>query len=187
MSDHQRHHPHLSRDVPHPWRHPDERLPIDPDLSPDDPGEPSPSHHPTAHVHRTRQHLVLVAIACGGFVGAWSRYEVSLHWKTAPGHIPWTTFAINTSGSFLLGLILTVLLNRRRPARYLRPFLGVGVLGAWTTMSTFAMESDLLVKDGHVAAAIGYAGATVGVGLAATWVAIMAGRALVKGVLARWA
>lgn len=185
MSDRERH-PHASRDPLHPWLHPDLRLPIDPDLSPDDPGEPSSSHHPTAHVHRTRQHLVLAAIALGGFVGAWGRDEVSLTWRTTSGDIPWTTFAINTSGAFMLGLILTVLLNRSRPANYLRPFLGVGVLGAWTTMSTFAMESDLLVKDGDIAAAVAYAAATVGLGLIVTWAGIMAGRALVRGLLARW-
>ena len=186
MSDHERHQPHASRDALHPWVHPDIRLPIDPDLSPDDPGEPSSSHHPTVHVHRTRQHLVLAAIAVGGFVGAWGRYEVSLTWKTPPGRIPWTTFGINTSGAFLLGLILTVLLNRSRPATYARSLLCVGVLGAWTTMSTFAMESDLLVKDGDLAAAVAYAAATVAVGLAVTWIGIIFGRSQVKGALARW-
>lgn len=187
MSDDDGPHPQPTRPGTHPWQHHDERLPIDPDLSPEDPGEPSSTHHPIPHVHRARQHLVLAAIATGGFIGAWGRYELELAWKTSAGHVPWTTFTINTSGAFLLGLILTVLLNRTRPAPYLRPFFCVGVLGAWTTMSTFAMESDLLVKDGDLAAAAGYLAATVGVGLAVTWVGIGAGRALVRGRLVRWA
>jgi fluoride exporter len=161
---------------PHRWEHHDERLPVDPDLAPDDPGEPAPDHHPIPHVHRARQHDVLAAIGGGGFLGALGRYELELAWPTADGHIPWATFAVNTSGAFLLGLILTVLLERVRPTRYLRPFLCVGVLGAWTTMSTFAVETDLLAKDGQVVAAIAYVVATVALGLAAAWLGSVAAR-----------
>ena len=153
----------------HRWEHHDERLPVDPDLAPDDPGEPAPDHHPIPHVHRARQYDVLLAIGSGGFLGALGRYELELAWPTASGHIPWATFTINTSGAFLLGLILTLLLERGHPTPYLRPFLCVGVLGAWTTMSTFAVETDLLTKDGHVGAAVGYVLATVAVGLAVAW------------------
>jgi CrcB protein len=147
----------------------DDRLPIDPDLAPDDPGEPSVTHHSGVHVHRARLLDVLAAVAAGGFVGALGRYELGLAWRTTgPGQFPWTTFTINVSGAFLLGLVLTLLLERVGPTRYLRPFLCVGVLGAWTTMSTFAVEGDLLVRDGHAPTALIYALATVVVGIAAT-------------------
>jgi CrcB protein len=169
MPSHERDHDRLA--------HHDARLPIDPDLAPDDPAEPSPTHHPTVHVHRTRQFDVLVAVAAGGFLGALARYELGLAWPTPGGHFPWTTFTINISGAFLLGLVLTLLLERVGASRYVRPFFCVGVLGAWTTMSTFAVEGDLLVKDGLAATALLYVLATVVVGVAATWVGVAVARA----------
>jgi fluoride exporter len=152
--------------------HHDARLPIDPDLAPDDPGEPSATHHPAVHVHRSRQVDVLVAVAAGGFVGALGRYELGLAWPTAAGRFPWTTFTINVSGGFLLGLTLTILLERVRPIRYVRPFFCVGVLGAWTTMSTFAVEGSLLVRDGHLTTAVVYVLATLVVGIGATSIGV---------------
>lgn len=179
MSDHDRKQ-HFTRDGKRLWVHHDPGLPIDADLSPDDPGEPSPEHHPTRGVHRARHHLLLGVIAMGGFVGALGRYELMQAWPTTSGRLPWATLTINTSGAFLLGVILTVLLSRARPTTYLRPFLCVGILGAWTTMSTFAVESDLLVKEGHPAVAIAYVIATVITGLALAWVGIACGRAIVR-------
>src|SRR5881227_3164761 len=154
----------------HHFEHHDARLPIDPDLAPDDPGEPSPTHSPTVHVHRARQVDVLAAVGAGGFLGALGRYELGVAWPTPAAHFPWTTFTINVSGAFLLGLTLTLLLERMGSTRYLRPFFCVGVLGAWTTMSSFAVEGDLLVKDGHSLTAPTYVVATLVVGIAATWV-----------------
>jgi CrcB protein len=160
----------------HKLSHHDARLPIDPDLAPDDPGEPSATHQPAVHVQRSRQVEVLVAVAMGGFVGALGRYELGLAWPTPAGHFPWTTFTINVSGGFLLGFVLTLLLERVGPTRYVRPFFCIGVLGAWTTMSTFAVEDDLLLKDGHVAMAILYALATLVVGISATWIGVFFAR-----------
>jgi CrcB protein len=119
----------------------------------------------------------LGAVGAGGFLGALGRYELGLMWPTAAGHFPWTTFTINISGAFLLGLALTLLLERVRATRYLRPFFCVGVLGAWTTMSTFAVEGDLLVKDGHAGTALVYVLATLVVGTGATWVGVGLARA----------
>jgi fluoride exporter len=153
-------------------------LPIDPDLAPDDPGEPSSTHQPLVHVHRSRQLDVLAAVGAGGFVGALGRYELGLAWPTPAGHLPWVTFAINVSGAFLLGFVLTLLLERVGPTRYVRPFFCVGVLGAWTTMSTFAVEGDVLIKDGYVPTALLYVLATVIVGVAVTWVGVALARSL---------
>jgi fluoride exporter len=171
----------------HRWEHHDERLPVDPDLDLDDPGNPSPLHHPVPHVHRGRRHRVVAAIALGGFIGALARYELELAWRTPAGHLPWTTFTINTSGAFLLGLLLTLLSVRPSHTRYLRPFLCVGVLGAWTTMSTFAVDADLLVKGGHLALAYGYVTGTVIAGVTVTWAGVRAGRVLAARMGTRWA
>lgn len=162
-----------------PPRHHDDVLPVDPDLAPDDPGEPSATHHPSGHRRRSREHRVLVAIALGGFLGALARYEVTLAWPAGPIQVPWAVFAINTSGALFLGLVLTVLLERRgRWSSLARPFLCVGFTGAWTTMSTLALSADLLVKDGRAATALLYAGATLLAGLLAAWAGIAAGRRL---------
>jgi fluoride exporter len=140
-------------------------VPIDPDLAPDDPGEPSAQHRPTFHVHRTRQPRVLALIAGGGLIGGIGRYELELAWVTPPGHFPWATLVINVSGSFLLGLLLTVLLDRGERTRYLRPFLCTGTLGAWTTMSTFVVEVALLTRHGAVVTAVVYLVATMALGM----------------------
>lgn len=161
-------------------------LPIDPDLSPEDPGEPSLLHHPVPHVHRARQLAVLGAIAAGGFIGALARYEVSIAWKAPSGELPWATWAINTSGAFFIGFVLTVLLRKARSAGSLRPFLCTGLLGAWTTMSTFAVETDLLLKDGQWGVAVGYVCATVVAGLTFTWAGIAVGRWVAVPGRARW-
>ena len=116
-------------------------------------------------------------MGAGGFIGALGRYELGLTWPTPAGHFPWTTFTINVSGAFVLGLVLTLLLERVGPTRYVRPFFCVGVLGAWTTMSTLAVEGDLLLKDGHVATAFVYVAATVVIGVAATWIGVALARA----------
>jgi CrcB protein len=110
----------------------------------------------------------VAAVAVGGFLGALGRYELGLTWPAGSGSFPAATFTINTSGSFLLGLMLAVLLDRFPANRYLRPFACVGVLGAWTTMSTLAAETDLLVRGGHPAMAIGYVAATLIAGITAT-------------------
>ena len=119
---------------------------------------------------------VLAAVGAGGFLGALGRYELGVAWPTPAGHFPWTTFTINVSGAFALGLVLTLLLERVGPTRYVRPFFCVGVLGAWTTMSTFAVEGDLLVKSGRAAMAIVYVLATLAFGIGATWAGVRLAR-----------
>ncbi len=82
----------------------------------------------------------------------------------------------NVSGSFLLGLFLVLLLERFPPTRLLRPFLATGVLGAFTTMSTYQVETALLVKDGHGATAVLYSVGSLVAGLGAAYLGIRSGR-----------
>jgi fluoride exporter len=166
-----------------PPRHHDELLPVDPDLAPDDPAEPSATHRPTDHRHRSRNPGVLAAIALGGFLGALARYEVTLAWPTGDGRFPWATFAINTSGALFLGVVLTALLERPGRWRSARPFLCVGFTGAWTTMSSLALDADLLVKGGHPVTAVGYLLATLAAGTAASSTGIATGRRLSRRVV----
>jgi CrcB protein len=152
-------------------------LPIDPDLAPDDPSTPGSTHRPaTFGIHRTDPR-VLGWIAIGGFAGTLARYGVVVAFPTASGVFPWTTFTINTSGAFLLGLVLTVILERRPQApRFIRPLACVGFLGAWTTMSTLALECDLLTKDRHAIVAVTYLVATLVSGITAAALGLAIGR-----------
>ena len=76
-------------------------------------------------------------------------------------------------------LILAVILERFRRSRYLRPFVATGFLGAYTTYSTFAVETDLLIKNGHAPIGVVYAVSSMVAGLLAVWAGIVAARAAV--------
>lgn len=119
---------------------------------------------------------VLATIAAGGALGAPARYGLSQAIHVAKDSFPWSTFTINVSGSFALGFLLVLILERFPPSRYLRPFAATGFLGAYTTYSTYAVETDLLWKDGHAAIALAYALASALVGFLAVWAGIWLAR-----------
>ncbi len=144
-------------------------LPVDPDAGT---GRVRPASRWWAH-HRID---VLAAVAAGGAIGNLARYGISSAFPVDPGRFPTSTLAINTSGSFVLGLVLVVLIERLPPSRYARAFLAVGVIGAFTTFSTFAVEAAQLVADQHVALAAAFVFTSIGAGLAAARFGILAGR-----------
>jgi CrcB protein len=119
---------------------------------------------------------VLAVIALGGMLGASARYGVAQWLPNGAERFPWATFCTNLSGSFLLGLLLVLLLERFPPTRLLRPFLATGILGAFTTMSTYEVETALLVKDGHAVTGIIYGVGSLIAGLALAYFGIHAGR-----------
>jgi CrcB protein len=121
---------------------------------------------------------VLLAIAAGGALGAPARYEVAQLITITPGTFPWATFLTNVSGAFVLGMFLTIVIERFPPTRFVRPFFGIGFLGAYTTFSTLAVETATLVKDDHVALGVGYTLASIAVGLAFAYLGFVVGRAL---------
>jgi len=111
---------------------------------------------------------VLVVIALGGALGASARYGVGSAWPTGGG-FPWSTFAVNVLGCLLLGALLVGLTELRGGHPLLRPFLGTGVLGGFTTFSTYAVDG--VTRDAAGLAA-GYVAATLGAALLATWVGV---------------
>lgn len=147
--------------------------PVDPDVDlcvPQDRGE------------RFRHHAsVLVAVAAGGVLGALARQLVDEALPTALGAFPWGTFLINVSGSLLIGILMAVLGLRPAHHRLVRPFLGVGVLGGFTTFSTYAVQSHELVRSGHPVVALVYLGGTV----IAALLAVVIGVFLVRRVAHR--
>ena len=152
-----------------------DQLPIDPDLAPDDAGEPSPDHRRGPRTRRAHPG-VLAVIFVGGFIGTAARDAVERAWPTPIGHFPAATFVINTSGAFLLGLVLSALLERRRPGTHLRPFLATGLLGGWTTYSTLVLEAVVLGKHHDAAAAAGYLAISLVAGVSAVALGIALGR-----------
>ena len=158
----------------------DEVMPVDPDLAPSDPAQPSVAARPRPLRRRGGRVRpdVLAVISLGGMVGATARYGLAQALPTAPGHFPWATFWTNLSGSFVLGFFLILVLERFPPTRYLRPFVATGILGAYTTMSTYLVETAVLLKDGHAATALLYGLATLVIGVALAAAGIVAARVL---------
>ncbi|MGO4463582.1 CrcB family protein [Streptomyces sp. M-16] len=128
------------------------------------------------------QGRVLTAIAAGGALGASARFGVSLLWPTGPGAFPWATFWINVSGCALIGVLMVLISEggRSAPHPLVRPFVGVGVLGGFTTFSTYAVEFSGLLDAGRAEVALAYAGFTVVAALGAVWAAASATRLAVR-------
>ena len=92
----------------------------------------------------------ILIIGLGGFVGAVSRYGLALWIGQRWGRVfPLGTFVVNVSGSFLIGLLMTLLAERFTGNPHWRLLLVVGFLGAYTTFSTFEYETGALLKDGE--------------------------------------
>ena len=96
-----------------------------------------------------------------------ARYLVASAMPVHPGRFPWATFTINLGGSFALGVLMVFVLEIWPPRRYVRPFAGVGILGGFTTFSTFAVEIRGLAGHGAWALADAYALSSLVGGVAA--------------------
>jgi len=110
--------------------------------------------------------LEYAAIAAGGVVGSLARAALDAVLPAAANEIPWSTFVANVSGSLLLGALSSYLQIRAAPPA-LRLFVTVGLLGSYTTFSTFALQLNHLVGSGHLATAALYVGSSLVLGLAA--------------------
>lgn len=111
--------------------------------------------------------LVLAAVACGGGLGAGLRYWLTLRIPVRPGTVPWATFLANTLGCLAIGVLMVIITEVCTPHRLMRPFLGVGVLGGFTTFSSYSAEVRTLLESGATGVALGYLGGTVVACLAA--------------------
>ena len=125
-----------------------------------------------------RSPTVLAAVDLGGALGAPARYGMSRLIRVAAHGFPWATFWTNVSGSLALGFVLVLILERFPAARYWRPFVASGFLGAYTTYSTFAVETDLLARAGRLPTALIYDSASLVAGFLAVVAGMWAARAL---------
>lgn len=105
---------------------------------------------------------IILAVAFGGAVGAVGRYLAVTHVSHWLGSgFPYGTLAVNVVGSFIMGALIEIFALAWSPSQALRAFLTVGCLGAFTTFSTFSMETILLVERGETGQAAIYALASV--------------------------
>lgn len=123
--------------------------------------------------------MELFLVALGGALGAVCRYLAGNAISKAVGSaLPWGTFLINLGGCFAMGLLMTVIVERELLPAAWRLFLCVGLLGGFTTFSSFGYEALMLLAEGNILAAAGYAGGSVVLGLVAAGVGVLAARAI---------
>ncbi|KOV53875.1 hypothetical protein ADL00_32365 [Streptomyces sp. AS58] len=135
---------------------------------------------PPTTIRPPRRSVVLTVVALGGGIGAAARYAASLRWPTPGGVFPWTTFWVNAAGCAVIGVFLAAVTEARAAPPLLRPFFGTGVLGGFTTFSTYAVDIERLIEAGHPRAALAYLAATLVAAGAAVWCAVAATRKLIK-------
>ena len=135
--------------------------------------DPDGPHVPSLRGRHPVRTIALIAL--GGVLGAAARHGISELVGYDEGEFPAATFAVNTIGALLLGVLITIV-EELAPRRAFRPFLATGLLGAFTTFSTFAVEIVVLVDLGHPGLAATYVAATLVVGITAAWVGIVGAR-----------
>ncbi|WP_030981751.1 fluoride efflux transporter CrcB [Streptomyces sp. NRRL S-1813] len=123
---------------------------------------------------------VIGVVAVGGAIGALARYGAALLWPTGKGAFPWTTLTVNAVGCALMGILMVVITEVRPAHRLVRPFLGTGILGGFTTFSTYAVDIQRLVGAGRPAEALACLAGTVLAALAAVEAAVTGTRALLQ-------
>lgn len=122
----------------------------------------------------------LLVIGVGGFVGAIARHVLAgLVQRRAGALFPAGTLGVNVVGCLLLGALFAVVESRPALGPQARSFLAVGILGSFTTFSTFSYETLELVRLGAPRLAFGNVAASVVLGLTALWL----GRVLVRALI----
>ncbi|MFF4547077.1 fluoride efflux transporter CrcB [Streptomyces sp. NPDC001435] len=136
---------------------------------------------PARRSARRAQVPVVAVVALGGALGATARYALTLWWPTQPGGFPWATFVTNVVGCAVIGVFMVIITDVWAAHRLVRPFFGTGVLGGFTTFSTYAVDVQRLADSGHPATGLAYLAATLVAALAAVWLASAAARRVLTG------
>lgn len=106
------------------------------------------------------------------------RYSFMITFPHVSGEFPYTVFAENIVGSFLLGFILVLLSRKWNPSWPVKSFLGTGILGSFTTFSTFSMDLVNLIDGGHAITALTYLGLSIVLGLSSAFGGMILARKL---------
>lgn len=125
---------------------------------------------------------VLAVVSLGGAAGACARYGAALLWPTPAGGFPWTTLLVNTVGCAVIGVFMVLISEVWTVHRLVRPFFGTGVLGGFTTFSTYAVDIRNLLEEGEARTGLAYLAGTALAALAAVWTAaVLTRRLAVRG------
>ena len=123
--------------------------------------------------------LKYVMVGIGGFVGAITRFWVGVYIANRMGtRFPYGTFVINISGSFIIGLVITVLAERSSWSPNWRYLIPVGFVGAYTTFSTFEFETLRAIQDGQIAIGMLNVFGSVIAGFMAVWLGVITAKLL---------
>ena len=133
---------------------------------------------------KSRWDVVLV-VAAGGALGSLARWGLGEVLSAGAGRFPWATFIENITGSFALGVLMVFVIDVWPPSRYVRPFVGVGVLGGFTTFSTYALDTRALVVADRAPLAAVYLFGTLAACLAAVWLGIALARLFITRAIRR--
>jgi fluoride exporter len=118
-------------------------------------------------------------VGIGGFLGSALRFWLGSYvGDRLGGRFPYGTFVVNISGSFLIGMVVTILAEKTQWSPNWRYLIPIGFIGGYTTFSTFEYETFRLFQDGQMLAAALNVTLSVIVGFAGVWLGIVAGRAL---------
>lgn len=121
----------------------------------------------------------LLAIALGGALGAVCRYLLgNVVTRVLDSPMPWGTFVVNLIGCLAMGFLMTIIVERELMPAAWRLFWCVGLLGGFTTFSSFAYEALMLIMEGNIIAAAVYAGGSVLLGLFAAGMGVLMARAI---------
>ncbi|GAA4526989.1 fluoride efflux transporter FluC [Amycolatopsis samaneae] len=126
---------------------------------------------------------VLLTIGAGGALGSLARYGLSVALPHARGAFAVSTLLTNALGCLLIGVLMAVINATAQPHHLLRPFLGVGVLGGFTTFSTFVVDTLDALDTGRITAGLGYVAASVLLCLCAVTAGFTGTRALTDRTL----
>lgn len=124
----------------------------------------------------------LGAISVGGALGSLARYRLSVAFPHRPDEFAWATWSVNVAGCLLIGVLMVAITEVWRAPRLARPFLGVGVLGGFTTFSAYAVEAQQALEAGAARTGLLYLVTTVAGALVAVYVGVNLARSAARHV-----
>jgi CrcB protein len=141
---------------------------------------PDPTERHVPAQRRDAPGTVLTAVAAGGVLGSLARAGLTSAFPSNPGGFGWLTFGINVTGCLLIGVLMVMVEEIWTSHRLLRPFLGAGVLGGFTTFSAYVHDANRAIGAGAARTALVYLAGTLIAALAAAWAGATVTRQVIR-------